>query len=92
MRIIDFSCGDVGFEPMPEIERTHDGVDDGAYYEDDGDDGEGGERFGGRGVGGFVGGFVDADEFEDEVGEGAEVEGLDITGGEVLVESSFILR
>lgn len=62
------------FEAGAEVVHADDGVDDGHDDEQNGDDGEGGERLSNGEVRRSAAGLVDTEELEDEVGETAKVE------------------
>lgn len=64
----------MSLEARAEVVHADDGIDDGHYDEQNGDDGERGERFSNGKVGRSAARFVDAEELEDEVGEAAKVE------------------
>jgi len=80
---LELALTDVGLEAAVEVVGADAGVDDGEDDEDDGDDGEGGKGFTDRHVGEFAQGFVHADELEEEVGQGGEIEHLCGTGEQV---------
>lgn len=63
-------------EAAIEVGRAHDGVDDGGDDQQDRKDGEGGEFLSGGEVGLQVGWLVHADQLEEEVAEGSEVDAL----------------
>ena len=77
---LDLPARDKRLQPAVEICHACTCIDDGQDNQDDGDDGKAGQGMADgieRVVAGGVLGLVHADEFEEEVGEGAEVEELE---------------
>ena len=66
----------VAFQASIEVLRAHDGIDDSDNNQDHGDNGENSQRFPHWDVVCHFGSVVHAHQFEDEVGDSAEVKEL----------------
>jgi hypothetical protein len=75
--ILHLTVRDMWLQAFVEVQSTCDGVDNGKKDKDEGDDGEGGQRFYDSFEVDVFGRGVHADKLEDEIGKGCKVKDLD---------------